>query len=353
MAIRFVDSFDHYDSTEIDLKWTLKNGNMSLGSGRHGNGLVFGNGVPVVSITIDFQTTWICGWAVKWDNAGATPTNSAFLEIVNISTDNTLLNVIFRPDSIIEMRCADTVIADSSPFQLHPGTWYYIEVKVTFSDDSGKVKAVAELRVDGAVQISGSATSTKNTSSLYLGEPKANRIIFGGLGGSGFSTTTIDDLYVADGNAGDDSPNNDYQGDIIVEPIFPNGDTATADWALTPGSGSGFSHINEVPPDGDTTYISSANTGDKSLFDWEDIPTFTGTVKAVQLSVFARKDDEGSRPFNVYAVPVATEYHKAKQYVNDNYLYYRNVWDGNPETAAAWTRAEFNAAKFGFRIDAP
>jgi hypothetical protein len=316
--LRFVDSFDHYDIGDIALKWTLNTGNMGLTTGRHGQGLEFQTGIPSLGITLDFQPTWIAGWAGRWENAGTAPTGFGFWTLKNI--DTSIVGLVFRADSILELVGSDALpLGDSSPFVIHPSIWYYFELKITLSNSGGFLAINFELRVDGAVRITGSRTTSTAVSTLYSGA-KANRIQWASMGGGGFATTIIDDLYVCDGQTGSGRANDDYQGDIIVEPIFPDGDQTPLDWAMQPNTGTQFSKINDATPDRDTTYIYSPTTDQKSQFDWQNIPTFTGTVQGVQISTFARKDDEGSRPFNHYTKPVSVEDHNPKQYVNDDYL---------------------------------
>jgi hypothetical protein len=136
---------------------------------------------------------------------------------------------------------------------------------------------------------------------------------------------------------------------VRVEPIFPNGDGGTLQW--TPlGGGSQYNKINENPADGDTSYLSSSTPGNISVFDWQDIPTFTGTVKTVQLSYYARKDDEGTRTFRGNIGNTGSEEQTATYSLGGNYLYYHQAFDVDPATGLPWTQPNFNAKKFGIEL---
>jgi hypothetical protein len=76
----------------------------------------------------------------------------------------------------------------------------------------------------------------------------------------------------------------------------------------------------------------------------------TGTVKAVQATALARKDDAGSRSIALVARPGSTDRVGSTQAVSDGYAGYAQVWDTNPDTSAGWTVADLNSSQFGQRL---
>ncbi len=111
---------------------------------------------------------------------------------------------------------------------------------------------------------------------------------------------TVDwsDFYIIDMDDGI-APTNFISptGDLDVSPLFPDANGITNSWA--PLSAPNFSQVNEHPPDGDTSYVSSPTPGAIDLYhfpaDTSIIPAGS-VIYGVQENIFAKKDDPaGSR----------------------------------------------------------
>lgn len=332
---RFCDSFDHYDTNFISQKWTtvIGGGAVITGSGRNNNGLLFqrsGIGImPGVSLTLDPQSTWIVGFAFKNDagTPGGTLTviydNAQQIGSVFIETDSTL-SIEFGSNPAIGNRVNLGNIS-----KINSGIWYYLEVKYVI----GGGNLTATVRLNGH-QIGNASQSISNYDPTQSYNPNtANRLVFTGCGPT---ATTIDDLYICDGQTGQ----NTFIGDVAISCIYPRQDVSTN---FNPGGGNNYKQINEHDPDGDTTYVYDNVVGDQDTYLFDIVGAFSGTIPCVHLNVFCRKDDEGYR--GLKSVGVAQNSINGNRYVNDSYNY-----QSFPDDITSWTPTSVNATAFGFAI---
>ena len=80
------------------------------------------------------------------------------------------------------------------------------------------------------------------------------------------------------------------------------------------------------------------------------LATVTGTIKALAAHVCARKDDAGSRSIATIVKEGATETDGTTNSLSDNYLYFTDYYDTNPDTASAWTITEVNGMEAGIKL---
>jgi len=151
----------------------------------------------------------------------------------------------------------------------------------------------------------------------------------------------IDDLYAWDTSS---SFNNDFIGDKKVATMMPNGDTSVMDWLPNSGT-TEYTQIDEVGPDGDTSYIYAGSGLQLGEFDVESLPVDAGAINAVQTLVAARKTDAGTCDMRTDIVSSGVATTGATSAVTTSYNYYPQVFQTDPNTGALWTRTAVNAAK--------
>jgi hypothetical protein len=95
-------------------------------------------------------------------------------------------------------------------------------------------------------------------------------------------------------------------------------------------------------------YIKSSTANQKTDFAHQAM-TLTGTINAVIHRTLARKDDAGARSIKQICESGATEELSATYALGSSYSYYDDILETDPNTAAAWTAANFNAATFGVK----
>jgi hypothetical protein len=133
-----------------------------------------------------------------------------------------------------------------------------------------------------------------------------------------------------------------YIGELQVWPLFPNGDTAEADWAKSTGT-SGYPLIGETTPD-DSTYIYSTAAGDLSEFDLEDLPENITYIQGLSFHQRLSKSDAGSARTQVGMKSVAATSDADDRPVTVEPTYWRDMVNVDPDSSARWTRPSLNAA---------
>lgn len=350
MSLRFIDSFDHYDTDAILNKWTravLGSGDFAVTTTNARTGpqcmQVRANGIWK---TIDRQPTWIIGCAFY-------PTAAAPLLQLRDEDGNIHNTLSLNSDGTWNINLGQSVvIGTSDPAKaLHFNRYYFVEWKQTIGGS-------------GTMRLNGQVIATTTTNTSVDTRTYADSIIIQGPGGGVFHY--IDDLYVCDGQdlTSGANPNNDFLGDCRVGVIVPNGTGDLTAWSpvgtATVGtntfSGTNWRLVNEQPPDNDLTYVTQSATGTTDLYNFQDISASV-SVKGIQSNITARKDDQGdrgialdSKPSSGGAAPT-TEFTSTNTYfLNQTYIDYLDQFDLNPVTSTAWTPVEINASQWGPKI---
>ncbi len=143
----------------------------------------------------------------------------------------------------------------------------------------------------------------------------------------------IDDVYLLDCTVG---TNVTFLGALKLYTIVPTANAAPVQW--TPLAGQNFQNVNEVPPDGDTSYNSSATVGqvDQYLYPLTGVPANSQIfMVAHELDM---RVDAGSRSvasdFNGIVSPAAAA-------LTNGYHIYQTPYDVNPGTSAQFVAGDF------------
>lgn len=346
-ATKFADSFSRYELgntvsdpallAQLTAYWTQSNFRMDvISGGRNGQALeiFFGS---VLFKTLGHASSWVIGIAFKINSGNG---GGLLFQLLNNSTSLFALGTNFDNTLVMYAGGNGGPVIGVSDQAIHRNVWYYAEVVVSYSGSSN-IQTTGKLYVNGDVWIAQNSTNSGvNVSSLVSGTVTTN-VVYMEPGIVSAGSTSFDDIYFRSGTS-------TRFGDVKIVGIVPDGDTAHSDW--TPNSGSvHFSRVNEIPADYDTTYLSTATAGNLDIWDWQDIPSFTGTLQSVVISICARKDDEGSKAFQIVAGASGTDDVSEDFYVGDNYVYHHTGWDEIPG-GGSWTRAAFNAEKWGVKV---
>lgn len=246
------------------------------------------------------------------------------------NTNTPILTICFQSDGSITARKGDhtgTVI-DISDSILQAGTFNHVETKATFDTVAGFV----EIRVNGVTKL--------QIGGLNLGAAGCAQYAFVGFNGGGCPVSYFEDEFAWD-DTGDE--NNDFVGPQRILTYFAIADTAQADWSKV-GDADGFDCIDNVPADGDTTYLGSDTIGDKSDFALPTLPPETAEIRGIIVPVMARLDAAGIGNVLVSMISGADDAPGTDYPLTTGYTYYRNVFERDPATDARWTKAGFEAA---------
>lgn len=340
MALRFIDGFDHYSAAQITRKWSsVLNAAIGAANGRRGTpGLQVWNptsqGKQYQRI-LDAQATWVVG--CSFTTSVLTPSNSP-APIIELF-DGVTSQCSVRMDSTGKLGVyrGTTLLAAQAVATLAINTEYYLEFKATVNNTTGAY----ELRVNG-VAIVGPTTGANTRSSA---NNTADTIVIGHSSPNN-ATAYVDDLYVCDGTG---SANNSFLGDVRVDATYPAADGANT--GLTPSTGTNHAALaDENPANDDTDYNDSSTVGNKDTYDFGNISHAPVSIFGVQVNMTAKKDDAGARSICSVTRSGGTDTDGATQVLTTSYVDYREVVAADPNTSAAWTKTNLNAAEFGMKV---
>lgn len=162
----------------------------------------------------------------------------------------------------------------------------------------------------------------------------------------------ISDEYVADGVSGDGW--NDIMPAIRVNPYYPLAEGDFTDGSPSPVVNRNLnvdegSQTGGIGPDGDTTHNVLANAGDQDSFTHDPV---TGTILGVQVKGYIRKQSDGDALIKLGLRRGGVSNLGIQQGPTSTYKYLVENFGYDPQTAAAWVTANFNAAQIIHRKDA-
>jgi hypothetical protein len=176
-----------------------------------------------------------------------------------------------------------SAIASTAAGAFDPSTIHHVEVHYD-KDNSGAIN----IWIDG-VQVMAFTGDTYNGSALTWG-----RTYFGWLGGN----TKLDSVALwdvaADANQSDFAAS--HLGEHRIEYLIPDGAGTYSTW--TPNTGGAPAAVDDMPNDGDTTYIDDTGlaNGSKHSFTVGALSWNPATVHAVGVYAVQRRTSSGSLP---------------------------------------------------------
>jgi len=357
------DSFDHYDTSQIFMKWTTPVNFAGIGynyqdkatinptAGRCGTGalqvtsaseIVPGTGPSNVFAAI---SAGVEGVAFRLDaidsrvhlirlHSGGTE-DAANQFAVGVNTDGTLFAV----------RAADQAggtLLGTSTFAVHDGVFYYLEVDYTIDAGAGALLIyINDVLVLNLTGIDTDPVGSGSVNSVQLG-----RVL------SGASTViTFDDYYGLDKTG--PAPQNARLGDQKVAMRLPlAGSGSVAGWTAVPGTDHG-NMVNQPVPDGDLTYLSAQTPGLDETLLFPPLDVFSGTVYGVAVVPCVRKDDAGYKVLQALVRLAGINYASVETAVPSltSYAFFSLLYTLNPATSAAWDVATVNGMECGMTVN--
>ena len=344
MALRFLDGFDHYVTSQLQAKWPSQGNtpgapySIAQGQGRESGGgalsVTSANGYVLTTANFASESTWTVGAAVKPSVLGSVPLN-----IADSTSGHVQLTIGVNSSGYLYATvAAGTYTATTLPLSV--GTWAYIEGQVVISATAGSVT----LRVNGNAVVSETGINTANGGILT-----ANTLIVaaGGFGNPNVGAVgLIDDLYLFDGTG---SANTTFPSAIpTVQCLWPHSPGSNAQWTGSPYQN--FANVNDETPDGDYTVNQSGTAGQLDTFNHDDLRPDTGTVFAVQHCLTARTATATSHTIAAAEYVGTTSYVDTAQTLATGYSCLTFPHDTDPATGAAFTIADVNSNQYGYEL---
>jgi hypothetical protein len=348
MALLFLDSCDLYATREqIARRWesnatSLSYLNVSATAGRWGGRAIqlVSTGTGRIIRHIPPRQTVILAFAARFTRTD-NPVNQAFITLY----DPTYTQVVIAIDFLAgRYRCYrgwfDTEIAQSAVdfAAVAKEQYHWFELKVTIDATGGSV----ELRRNGAVLL----TFSGNTKGAPTGDVTRVQLRSMNVSSSNRVDVWLDDIVIADDLGGQ---NDDFLGDLRISTLVPVADTGQKDWSPSSGS-SNFSRVAEIPPDDDTSYVSGATPGDRDLYAMTPVGMTPLSIKGLQQTVLARKDNAGDRALS-FVLKSGTEVAVGPAtLLGTSYAFTETMHETDPATGAACTPAAVDAVQAGMEV---
>jgi hypothetical protein len=241
--------------------------------------------------------------------------------------------------TISVLRGGSTVLSTSaSPITF--ASFGYLEWKFTIDDASGSY----EVRYNGAMITNGSGADTRNGANATANQFQLRAAATPG------GNFDFEDLYILDSTG---STNNNFLGDVRVDTYLPNGNGNSSQLVGSDAdSTDNYALVDETLQNGDTDYVQSATVNNKDTYAFTDMSHTPASIFGVQINMIAKKDDSGTRSICSVTRSGGSDTDGATQALSTSYLCYREIRETDPNTAAAWTRANLNSAEFGVKVAA-
>jgi hypothetical protein len=349
MTMLFLDSFDHYGTSDLPLKWSAVTGAVTINAtgGRRGGG---GMSLPLATSArkdLAGTKTLIVGFAIKVSTFTTItdPNASPWCLTLGNGDGVHLYFAIALDGSISVYRRNGSASTDwqqlgkTTGAVVDPNVYAYLEVKASISaTGTGTVKVL----VNGANVLN--LVNVATISYLSATETITRVSVISPANGG---TTSVDDLYMCDTSG---LSNNDFFGDVRVDAVKPNADGTYGNF--TPDSGvNHYSRVNEQVAD-QLSYVASSTVGAKDSYQFEDLTSIVGVVRGVQIVDVSTKDDAGVRSIGHLVKSGVSEEYSAAIPLSTDRKFYTTIHEHDPATGTNWTQAGINAAEFGIVVAA-
>lgn len=263
--------------------------------------------------------------------------------------ETNLWNVLIRVDGSFVITKQNVAWAVTNPGVLEASAYRVLEMKVRLHPTSG----VCELRLDGD-PLELTMLPGMSPTNTHPGGALVSRM---GLGGFFNVFNTTMELYFDDPIFYDDTPDpvygdigTDWLGDLRCQTLFPNGPGASLDFTQTGGGAGHYTAINEVPADGDASYLEGTDVGDEELSEMTDLVGNVSEVVALSVCKTSRKTTGSTRKTKAATRISGVTLLEAEKAASDNYYQDQSIIPINTRTGDPFTPAEINAHQAGVRI---
>lgn len=212
---------------------------------------------------------------------------------------------------------------------LSTSTWYRIEIQTT----TGAGSTAYEIRINGTTELSGTMSQgSTNVGSLRLGKV-TNR-------NSQQIRYFFDDVSIGTAT---------WPGEGAILRMGPDSNGSTAQWTAGTGS-SNFAEVDEVPTDGDTTYIQKAAASSQAHLVGLDSTTtagISGTINCVKAYQSCRESVSVTSATLIRIRSGGTNSDSSKLNGSTSFQSQFRVLATDPADSAAWTTTDLDSVEIG------
>ncbi|MCO5157881.1 MAG: hypothetical protein M9945_14225 [Aquamicrobium sp.] len=227
-------------------------------------------------------------------------------------------------------------LAASGPNIMFAKVWHYVEVKY-------KPGSHIIVRLDGATVLTAAGGKHNDAPN------SVNMFQFQQLSGE-FSLNDwnkrFDDLYICDTTG---ALFNDFCGDVVIHALTPMQDAGPNQMVAYGGGLSNYTAVDDIPPDGDLSYIYSNTLGQVDMFDLDALPANIIDVLAVSVHARARKDAAGTSNIKLKCRYLSDTATSPPMTLTTVYTNKHHVFETAPD-GGGWNRAKANAIHIGVEI---
>lgn len=265
--------------------------------------------------------------------------NTEFIKLFD-SAGNRQLTLFIDTSGVFKLyrgTSSGTLLASSGA--VTAGFTVYVELLVTISATVGTY----ELRINEVSQFSGSNANTRNGAYDDVQRVQINSQ----TNTAGQATYFVDDFVIYDATTPFPNSTNYFPGNIKIECLVPSGPGTITGW--TKFNDSNYKNVDEMPHNSDTDYNYSSTVNASDLYAMGNMSTSTGSVRGLQLTYYARKDDALVRATRPLISAGGVTYAGSNDSLTTSYAAYYEVWQQNPNTGSDWAISEINAVQAGIQ----
>jgi hypothetical protein len=230
-----------------------------------------------------------------------------------------------------------TLLATSSA--ITAGFWVYYELKIFLHDTLGTY----EFRVNESSMFSASNVDTKATS---VSDIKYVQIKGIATNGGTPSNNRIDDFYIA--NFSNPTTPSKFCGNTKIEALLPSGAGDVTGWSAF--SDTNYKNVDESAHNSDTDYNYSSTVNASDFYAMGNMSDPSGSIRALQLTYVARKDDALPRVTAPLINTGGSVYAGGNDSLTTSYAHYYETWNFNPNTSDYFTVSDINAIQAGIQV---
>lgn len=258
------------------------------------------------------------------------PTAYNSLQIFTALNSTTQLINITRKETTgeVEARVGTTTLVATGGV-LTVNTTYLIEIHIKIADSGGRI----EVKIDGLLTIDYTGDTKPDANTQF------DKVRIGYSGTGTRKSNAFFDNFLMDDTG--------WIGDTKIQALVPTGAGNTTGW--TPSAGANYECVDEIPAS-DADYVSINAVDITDTYVTENLAGSIDNIKCVQIQ--SRSRTEGApTPTNLKLVSRVngTDYLSGDKEVpvSEKGLY--NIWEDNPDDAAAWEEADVNGMEIGIK----